>query len=73
MKTPLLERAFAAAAELPEPEQDALASWVMEELEAQSRWDTAFASSQDVLAQMAEQALAEHQAGETQPLDLDAR
>ena len=72
MTTPLLERAFAQAAKLPEREQDALAALVLEEMEAEKKWDDAFASSQDLLAQMAEEALAEHKRGETRPLDVDA-
>ncbi len=72
MTTQLLERAFAEAAKLPDRDQDALAALVMEELESEKKWDDAFANSQDMLAQMAEQALAEHKKGETRPLDVDA-
>ena len=72
MTTQLLERAFAQAAKLPEREQDALAALVLEEMEAEKAWDDAFARSQDLLAQMAEEALAEHKRGETRPLDVDA-
>jgi hypothetical protein len=72
MTTQLLERAFAEAAKLPDHDQDALAALVMEELESEKKWDEAFANSQDILAQMAEQALAEHKRGETRPLDMDA-
>lgn len=72
MTTQLLERAFAEAAKLPVREQDALATFVMEEIEAEKKWDDAFADSQDVLAQIAEQALVEHKKGETQPLNVEA-
>jgi hypothetical protein len=72
MTTQLLERAFAEASKLPERDQDALAALVMEELDSEKKWDNAFANSQDMLAQMAEQALAEHKNGETRPLDVDA-
>lgn len=72
MTTQLLERAFAEAAKLPDRDQDALAALVMEELESEKKWDDAFANSQDMLAQMAEQALAEHKKGETRPLNVDA-
>lgn len=72
MTTQLLERAFAEAAKLPDRDQDALAALVMEELESEKKWDNAFANSQDVLAEMAEQALAEHKKGETRPLNADA-
>jgi len=67
--TKLLEEAFAEAGKLPEQEQDALAAVILDELASERRWDQAFAESADLLAQLADQALAEHQAGKTQVLD----
>lgn len=67
--TKLLEEAFAEASKLPEQEQDALATVILDELASERRWDQAFADSADLLAQLADQALAEHQAGKTQVLD----
>jgi hypothetical protein len=67
--TKLLEEAFAEASKLPEQEQDALAAVILEELASERRWDQAFADSADLLAQLADQALAEHQAGKTHVLD----
>jgi len=67
--TKLLEEAFAEASKLPEQDQDALAAVILEELASERRWDQAFADSADLLAQLAEQALAEHHAGKTQMLD----
>jgi len=72
MTTQLLEKAFAQAAQLPAREQDALAALVIEEMEVEKKWDEAFAKSQDMLAQMAEEALSEHQRGKTRRLDVDA-
>ena len=69
--TALLEKAFEEATKLPEPEQDALARWIIAELESELRWQQLFADSQDLLAELAEEALVEHQAGQTQPLDPD--
>lgn len=69
--THLLERAFAEASKLPEPEQDAMASLFLAELESESRWVQAFASSQDQLARLAEEALSEFAAKKTLPLDLN--
>ena len=70
--TKLLEEAFAEAAKLPEQqEQDALAAVVLEELASERRWDQAFAASADLLAQLADQALAEHRAGKTSVLDQE--
>ena len=69
--TDLLEKAFAEASKLPEREQDAIASWLLEELEDERRWGEAFDKSQDLLARLADEALADRKAGRTQPLDPD--
>ena len=69
--TQLLERAFAAASQLPAPEQDAVASFLLAELESERRWSEAFAASQDQLAALADEALREFEDGETQLMDLD--
>jgi hypothetical protein len=67
-----LELAFAEAAKLPEKEQEALAEWILEEIASENRWEEVFAHSTDTLAQLADEALAEHCAGKTQRLDPDA-
>lgn len=67
--TLLLERAFQEAAQLPATQQDEIAAWILGELEAEDRWDQLFASSQELLAELASEALAEHRAGRTQVLD----
>ena len=46
--TKLLERAFKKASQLPEVEQNALAKWVIEEIESESKWDKAFSSSENI-------------------------
>ena len=66
--TPLLEKALSEVAKLNEPEQDALASILLEEIASEERWSKAFADSQDVLSSLADEALAEHAAGLTRPL-----
>ena len=68
--TQLLERAFATAAKLPDRDQDAVASLVLAEMESEERWAGAFATSQDQLAALADEALRELERGETLPLDL---
>lgn len=60
MITSSLEKAFAEAARLIEQEQDALAAWILEELASERRWETAFANSAGLLAQLADEALVEH-------------
>ena len=55
-----LERAFAEASKLPPQEQAALAAWILQELASERRWEQAFAESADTLAELADEALAEH-------------
>ena len=66
-----LEMAFAEAAKLPASEQEALASWILEEIASEKRWSEAFAGSADELSRLADEALAEHRAGKTQALEPD--
>jgi hypothetical protein len=68
----LLDEAISRVAQLPPAEQDALASILLDELASEQRWSDAFASSQGLLARLAEEARAEHVAGRTEPLDLSA-
>lgn len=68
--TKLLERAFKEASKLPEIEQNAFAKWMMDELEADSKWQKAFAASEDILDKLADEALAEHKAGKSKILNL---
>ena len=67
--TPALEKAFVEAAKLPNDEQDALAQRILDELASERRWDEAFAKSADALAKLADEALAEHRAGLTEPFE----
>lgn len=69
--TQLMEKALAEIKKLSEAEQDTFAAWIIEELASERRWAALFDRSQDVLAQLADDALKEHRAGKTQPLDLD--
>lgn len=69
--THLLEQAIAAVSKLPEAEQDALARALLEEIGADERWDARFAQSGESLADLADEALTEHRAGRTKPLDPD--
>ena len=68
--TRLLEKAFKEAARLPEVEQNALAKWVMEEIESEGKWAKAFAASEDTLDKLADAALTEHKQGKSKPLNI---
>jgi hypothetical protein len=67
--TSLLRKAFDEANRLPEEEQDTVAAWLLAEIEAEQKWREAFTSSEDLLANLAEEALAEHRSGLTEDLD----
>ena len=69
--TKLLEQAFQKASKLPKEEQDAMAAFMIEELESEKRWDALFARSQDRLREMAAEALEEDRTGGTTELNLD--
>ena len=67
--TSRLEQAFAEVSKLPPTKQDAVADWLLTELESEKKWATSFANSQDILSTLATDALAEHRSGQTQELD----
>ena len=57
--TRLLEQAFQKASKLPKEEQDAMAAFMIGELESEKRWAALFAGSQDRLREIAAEALEE--------------
>ncbi len=67
----LLQKAIAEASKLPENEQEAIGAWLLAEIESERRWDELFARPSAILERMAEQALRDHEAGLTKPLDPD--
>jgi len=69
--TKLLEQAFSEAAKLADAEQDALAKWLLAEIESERRWEELWASSHEALAGWAAEAEAEYGRGETEALDPD--
>jgi hypothetical protein len=56
---------------LPPDEQDRVATWLLDELTDEARWAQKFAASQDLLADLANEAIADHAEGRTRPLDPD--
>lgn len=69
--TESLRQAFDAASQLPDSEQDAIASWLMAELSSDRKWSQLFEDSQSELSRMAADALSEFKRGETKDLDLN--
>ena len=69
--TGLLQQAFEKAEQLSPDQQNALASLLLAELESENRWNEIFGASTDELGKLADEAIAEHRAGKTEPLDPD--
>lgn len=44
---------------------------MLEELASERKWEKSYSESEDVLGKLADEALAEHEKGETRPLDID--
>jgi hypothetical protein len=55
----LLEKALAEAARLPEEEQEAIATLILDEIAAERGWDERFAKTQDQLGDLVRSARAE--------------
>ena len=69
--TEILKKAFEKASRLPAEEQDRFGEWMLEELNSEERWDELFARSPELLEKLAAEAIAEDDAGLTEPLDPD--
>jgi hypothetical protein len=67
--TVLLEQALQKVKTLPQVEQDAIASQILDSLSDDEAWKRRFAADQDKLRQLAREALEEDDRSETQPLD----
>jgi len=68
--TNVIEEALTKLSQLPENQQEAIAYLILAEIEDEKKWAENFANSQDQLAQLAEEAIAEFKQGKTQPLNF---
>ena len=64
-----LKKAFDAASKLPAADQDALAAAILEEVKVDGLWEASFARKPGALERLADEALDEHRASTTRPLD----
>jgi hypothetical protein len=62
-------KAIELARKLPEKDQEALGALLLEEMRSEKRWAELFRGSQEAMGTLADQALAEHEAGKTRPWD----
>lgn len=65
-----LEKVISEVQKLPEHDQDVLASIIMEEIFAENEWDVSFATSQDALEKLANEALTDFREGKTKPMEF---
>ena len=68
--TQLLKKAFQEASKLPVVDQNALAKWLLEELESEKKWENIFAESEDVLDRLADETIRAHKRGKAKPLNI---
>lgn len=68
--TNILQQALTKLSQLPETQQEAIAYLILAEIEDEKKWAENFANSQDQLAQLADEALAEFKQGKTKPLNF---
>lgn len=69
--TLLLSQAFDKAAKLPETMQEQIAAQLLEDIEAEFKWDETFARTQDQLAKLADKALKDIKAGRVKKMGFD--
>ncbi|NET10710.1 MAG: hypothetical protein F6K09_05630 [Merismopedia sp. SIO2A8] len=67
--TELLEQAIEQLKMLDAQCQDHIVALIIAELEEDAAWDHSFSQSQDLLANLAAEAMAEYHAGQTQELN----
>lgn len=69
--TQSLQRAIAELQKLPESDQDAIAALILAEIADDQRWDSAFAASQDQLAQLADKVRDDIRTGRVRDTGID--
>lgn len=69
--TRLLEKVLTEVYKLPPEKQDAIAAVILEELEDERLWDTAFVESQDKLAKLVPKVRADIKANRIKKMGID--
>ena len=69
----LIEQALQRVKELPEPDQEAIGSIILQEIESDRRWSELFSrqDSADLLSRMADEALVKAREGLARKLDFN--
>ena len=69
--TQLLEKALAQVSRLPDHDQDAIASLILDELADDRQWDEAFARSQEQLGRLADRVRQDIRVGRVRNVGID--
>ena len=69
--TQQLEHAFEKASKLSEIEQNIFAKFVIDELESEQKWDIAFSESEDILTQLAIEAIDDYKNNNSEKLNIN--
>ena len=69
--TKLLDKALAEVQKLPEPDQDAIAAIILDELTDERQWDEAFSRSQEQLGRLADRVRQDISAGKVRKMGID--
>jgi len=69
--TALLSHAFNKATKLPEAIQEQIVQQLLEDIDAEYKWDQIFAKTQDQLAKLSEKAFQDIKAGRVKKMGFD--
>jgi hypothetical protein len=69
----LLDKAFDEARKLAPEDQERLAAIILEEIADEARWAKKFAETRDSIDRLADEALEEFRAGQTEPMEFPPR
>ena len=68
--TKLLNSAFKEAESLPKLEQNMFAQFIIDEIHSEKKWDETFANSENLLAELADDAICEYKEGNTEIINI---
>ena len=63
--TKLLDSAFKEASTLPKTEQDIFARFIIDEIKSEKKWEDSFEQTQDLLSDLADDALTDYKDNKT--------
>jgi len=70
--TTLLNSAFKKITDLPQTEQNIFARFIIDEIESEKKWDDSFSMSEELLEDMAQEALNDFNQNKTSELNIES-